>query len=123
MKLRCVIAVLLLAAAENGQETKTDETPTRASQTTQGSMCDVSGSVPTKNETSAPEEKPGCGCGGIYPYYPVEARKQRIQGVVVLKAVIGKDGTVKDLSVASGHPLLVPGAMEAVKRWKYKLIM
>jgi len=39
---------------------------------------------------------------------------------VVLQAVIGKDGTVRDLRVLSGHPLLAPPAMEAVKQWRYR---
>ena len=37
-----------------------------------------------------------------------------------LSAIIGKDGTMQDLTVASGHPLLVPAAMEAVKQWVYR---
>jgi protein TonB len=43
----------------------------------------------------------------------------RISGVVRLHAVIGKDGTVQNLTVSSGHPLLVPSALEAVKQWVY----
>jgi len=44
----------------------------------------------------------------------------RIQGTVVLQAVIGKDGTVHDLHVVTGHPMLVPAAIEAVKQWRYR---
>ena len=40
--------------------------------------------------------------------------------VVRLNAIIGKDGTIQNLQVASGHPLLVPSALEAVKQWVYK---
>jgi protein TonB len=40
--------------------------------------------------------------------------------VVRLNAIIGKDGTIQDLKAASGHPLLVPAALEAVKQWLYK---
>jgi TonB family protein len=54
------------------------------------------------------------------PVYPMEAKKARIQGVVRLDAVIAKDGTMLNLSVDSGHPLLVPAALEAVKHWIYK---
>jgi TonB family protein len=53
------------------------------------------------------------------PVYPPLALQARISGVVHLNAVIGKDGTVRKLTVASGHPLLVPAAMEAVKQWVY----
>ena len=37
-----------------------------------------------------------------------------------MKAVIAKDGRIKDLRVISGHPLLIPSAMRAVKQWIYK---
>jgi TonB family protein len=53
------------------------------------------------------------------PVYPPLAMQARISGVVRLNAIIGRDGTVENLTVASGHPLLVPAAMEAVKQWVY----
>jgi protein TonB len=53
------------------------------------------------------------------PIYPPLAKQARISGVV-LNAIIGKDGTIQNLTVASGHPLLVPAAMEAVKQWVYQ---
>jgi protein TonB len=53
------------------------------------------------------------------PVYPPLAKQARIQGVVRLNAIISKDGTIQNLSVISGHPLLVPSAMEAVKQWVY----
>ena len=56
----------------------------------------------------------------IKPQYPRLAMQARVQGTVVLQAVIGKDGTVRDLHVLSGHPLLAPAAMEAVKKWRYR---
>ena len=54
------------------------------------------------------------------PAYPRLAAQARIQGTVVLHAVIAKDGTVHDLHVISGHPMLVPAAIEAVKQWRYR---
>ena len=54
------------------------------------------------------------------PEYPPLAKMARIQGVVRLDAVISKDGTIQDLKVLSGHPLLVKSAMEAVQRWRYQ---
>jgi len=54
------------------------------------------------------------------PNYPPLAKQARISGVVKLSAVIGKDGTIKELQVVSGHPLLVPSALEAVKQWVYQ---
>jgi TonB family protein len=54
------------------------------------------------------------------PIYPTEAKQARIQGVVKLYALIGKDGTIQTLNVISGHPLLAPTAVEAVKQWVYQ---
>jgi len=54
------------------------------------------------------------------PLYPPEAKQARIQGVVRLDAIIAKDGTIANLTVESGHPLLVPAALEAVKHWVYQ---
>jgi TonB family protein len=55
-----------------------------------------------------------------HPIYPPDAKAARIQGVVQLSAVIGKDGSIQKLEVISGHPLLVPSALEAVQQWKYQ---
>ncbi len=54
------------------------------------------------------------------PEYPPLAKMARIQGMVRLEAVISRDGTIQDLKVLSGHPLLVKSAMEAVQRWRYQ---
>jgi protein TonB len=54
------------------------------------------------------------------PEYPPLAKVARIQGVVRLEAIISRDGTVQDLKVMSGHPLLVKSALEAVQRWRYQ---
>ena len=56
----------------------------------------------------------------VDPVYPPLAPQARISGVVRINVVIGKDGTVEKLTLASGHPLLVPAAMEAVKQWVYQ---
>src|SRR5271167_1442098 len=56
----------------------------------------------------------------IQPQYPVLARQARVQGTVVLQALIGKDGTIQNLHVVSGHPMLTGSALEAVKQWRYK---
>ena len=60
---------------------------------------------------------------GLYqprPVYPHLAMIARVQGTVVLQAIIGRDGTVKELKVASGHPLLIKAAVDAVKTWRYQ---
>lgn len=56
----------------------------------------------------------------VRPQYPPLARQARIQGTVILQAVIGKDGLVQDLHVVSGHPLLTNAAIDAVKQWLYR---
>ena len=56
----------------------------------------------------------------VQPTYPPLARAARIQGAVVLVAIISKEGTIENLRVASGHPMLVPAAIEAVSQWHYK---
>jgi len=54
------------------------------------------------------------------PEYPALAKMARIQGTVRLEAIISRDGTIQDLKVLSGHPLLVKAALEAVQRWRYQ---
>jgi protein TonB len=56
----------------------------------------------------------------VQPNYPPLARQARIQGQVLLAAEISKDGTIENLHLISGHPMLAPAAIEAVKQWKYK---
>jgi len=56
----------------------------------------------------------------VTPQYPPEAGRARIGGTVVLLAVIGTDGSVKDVRVESGLPILAQAAMDAVKQWRYK---
>jgi TonB family protein len=58
--------------------------------------------------------------GGPMPIYPPDAKKARIQGTVLLDAVIGKDGTVESLTVVSGPPALRTSAQDAVRQWTYK---
>jgi protein TonB len=56
----------------------------------------------------------------VAPKYPPEAGRERIEGIVVLMAVIGKDGTVRDVRIESGLPVLAQAAIEAVKQWRYR---
>jgi periplasmic protein TonB len=56
----------------------------------------------------------------VPPDYPPIARAARIEGVVMLKAIIAKDGTIQNLQVLSGHPMLAPAAVAAVKQWRYR---
>ncbi|MGA2345395.1 MAG: energy transducer TonB [Candidatus Sulfotelmatobacter sp.] len=54
------------------------------------------------------------------PAYPPLARSARVQGDVVLSAVIGTNGEIQNLQLVSGHPMLVPAALAAVRLWRYK---
>lgn len=56
----------------------------------------------------------------INPVYPKAAKQKRIQGTVVLQAVIGKDGRIRDLRVISGPSELTQAAVGAVQQWQYR---
>jgi periplasmic protein TonB len=56
----------------------------------------------------------------VPPSYPPLARQARIQGTVILQAQISKTGDIENLTLVSGHPMLAPAAIEAVKQWKYR---
>jgi periplasmic protein TonB len=56
----------------------------------------------------------------VQPVYPALARSARIQGVVVLEATISKQGTIENLRLLSGHPMLAPSAIDAVRQWRYR---
>jgi periplasmic protein TonB len=56
----------------------------------------------------------------VQPTYPPLARQARIQGSVLLQAEISRTGDIENLRLISGHPMLAPAAIEAVKQWKYK---
>jgi protein TonB len=56
----------------------------------------------------------------VEPEYPPLAIAARIQGTVVLAAVISKSGTIENLKLVSGHPMLVSAAIDAVRQWQYQ---
>jgi periplasmic protein TonB len=56
----------------------------------------------------------------VQPQYPMLARQARVQGMVVLRAVITGEGKIANLQVISGSPLLVQSAIEAVLQWRYR---
>jgi len=56
----------------------------------------------------------------VAPRYPKTARRNGIQGTVVMCATIGKDGRIKELRAISGPEELVPAALDAVKKWRYQ---
>jgi len=84
----------------------------------------------TPPEKAAPETPRRVRAGGkvmqkklIYqvpPRYPQEAERKHIEGTVRLEVIIGRDGSVSELKVLSGDPLLVDAATKAVRKWRYK---
>jgi TonB family protein len=56
----------------------------------------------------------------VTPGYPMLARQMKVQGSVILQALIGRDGFIQDLRVLSGPPILASAAQEAVKQWHFK---
>ena len=56
----------------------------------------------------------------VNPDYPPDAKKDHVQGVVVLRLRIDKQGNVADAQLISGHPALAQAAIDAVKQWKYR---
>ncbi len=56
----------------------------------------------------------------VPPVYPTIASKARVSGTVVMEAILTEDGTVDQIRVISGHPLLVEAAISCVKHWKYE---
>lgn len=56
----------------------------------------------------------------VQPVYPIAARSNHVQGMVLLKAVIGKDGRIAELTPVSGPPELIPSAVGAVQQWRYR---
>ncbi len=56
----------------------------------------------------------------VQPNYPPLARQARVQGAVELRAIISKAGTIENLVVVRGHPMLATAAIEAVRQWRYR---
>ena len=56
----------------------------------------------------------------VQPNYPPIAKQARIQGTVQLEALIARDGSIQNLRVLDGHPLLAQSAVEAVQQWRYE---
>ena len=96
-----------------------------------GQMGGVLGGILSSTPTSAPKlavqrvrVSQGVSEGNLIsqvkPPYPPMAKMARVQGAVVLQALISKQGTIQNLRVVSGHPMLVQAALDAVKQWRYR---
>lgn len=56
----------------------------------------------------------------VRPGYPILARQMKVQGSVILQALIGRDGLIQNLQVLTGPPILADAAEEAVRQWRFK---
>jgi TonB family protein len=56
----------------------------------------------------------------VAPGYPADAKQARIQGTVLMTVIVDKEGNVSNIQLISGHPILAPAAIDAVKQWKYR---
>jgi TonB family protein len=90
--------------------------PTRSSQVSREPAVTTSNDVQEVSEEAAAARL----IHRVEPQYPAEARQQNVQGVVVLRAQIGKDGSVRDLTSIQGPPLLTKAAEQAVNQWQYE---
>ena len=89
-----------------------------------GGMINSSAAIPKVATPQRVRVSSGVSAGNlikrVQPNYPPLARQARIQGTVILQAEISKEGTIQNLQLISGHPMLAPAAIEAVKQWRYK---
>jgi TonB family protein len=98
-----------LPAQTVSEPSATDTTETAASMTSNAAER-VQMSADTSDVVSRP----------VKPDYPLLARQMKVQGSVILQALIGRDGMIQDLRVVSGPPILATAAQDAVKQWHFK---
>lgn len=87
-----------------------DNTPTTAADVTTNAAEHVQMSADTAEAVTNP----------VKPGYPVLARQMKVQGSVILQALIGRDGSIQTLKVLSGPAILANAAEEAVRQWHFK---
>jgi TonB family protein len=99
-----LLAAAALSATVTGAQEKTETPPKPPVQRVR-----LGGNVTRKNVIKS-----------VPPIYPPAARAKGIQGKVTMHAIIAKDGSVSQLEVMSGIPILAKAAMDAVRQWKYR---
>ena len=100
-----------LAPAQNAGPSKAD-----------GITADASERLPisTDGSSSGTSDSTGLITRKVQPNYPMLAKQMKIQGAVVLEALIGRDGDIQHLRVVTGPTILAAAAREAVKQWHFK---
>lgn len=87
--------------------------------------CSQTAPNPPRPDDNAPRIRVGSTFGPklirhVRPKYPAAAKTAKVEGTVRFDATIAKDGTIRDLQLVNGHPLLVDAAREAIKDWRYE---
>ena len=109
-----IAAVILIAASFSLHAQDADSTNSGASPVNvQPSSRQITDSAPKRAQCDARL------IHNVMPDYPKEARQEKVTGEVALKAIIAKDGMLKNVTPLSGHPLLVEAAIRAVSTWRY----
>ncbi len=124
------------AQDENQGQKEADSKPAGGGEDSQEPAPSIPSEEPIASTPDKPEAPPPSGLstrirvGGkvqmakiiyqVQPKYPKEAKKRRISGTVVLRAVIAKNGTIQELQFVSGPPELMRSAMDAVRKWRYE---
>jgi TonB family protein len=106
-------------------ETASTEPPSiSAGSTNQSALNEVLSAKVSLPGLSAPVVSQGVSGGQLVhrvpPAYPAQARGLRLEGTVILAAMVMEDGTVRDVKVVEGSPVLAQSAVDAVKHWRYK---
>lgn len=117
-----VFAVIIASA--NPAQSQDQPQPAKSAESESTPDSKVSSCQGDEREVGTPVQgrtvAPGLLIKRVEPKYPKTARKAKIEGTVVVCAVIGKDGRVRNLQVGSGPSELVPSVIQAVRQWVYK---
>jgi protein TonB len=89
-------------------------TPVTSASSDSGEVADATGRVHLSAGAAQIISRP------VEPNYPLLAKQMKVQGAVVLEALIGRDGNIQDLHILSGPAILSAAAREAVKQWRFK---
>ena len=132
-----VVGVLMLAvrAQEKPEGKSAAKSGSQATKpaATSGTQTPQAGSTPAADNAQPPAAAEGGSLSnappdskevellkGSKPVYPIEAQRNGIQGEVLLKVFISERGNVDNVEVERGDPVLVPAAVDAAKKWKFK---
>jgi TonB family protein len=110
----------------HSDETASTEPPSISAGSTNQSGFNNNGVVSAKDSLPGLSEPVSQGVTGgqlvhrVAPVYPAQARLLRLESTVILAAVVMEDGTVGDVNIVEGSPVLAQSAVEAVKHWRYQ---